>query len=124
MLQWLTPVVNSCNAGPFPVAACETAPGVNFSQSRPAIVQRQEKTTARKVSPIHNALRRTQKMTTSKILKSLLIAALLASAAANAADQSSIQVAMEDGKTVAQFKIGDSECKLVDGQIRCTWNNQ
>ena len=59
-------------------------------------------------------------MTTTKILKSLLIAALLASTAAHAADNS-IRVAMEDGKTIAQFKIGDTDCVLVDGQIRCSF---
>jgi hypothetical protein len=59
-------------------------------------------------------------MTTAKILKSWLIAALLASASAHAADQSPIQVAMEDGKAIALFKIGDSSCTLIDGQIRCT----
>ena len=59
-------------------------------------------------------------MTTTKILKSLLIATLLASAAAHAADNS-IRVAMEDGKTIAQFKIGDTDCVLVDGQIRCSF---
>lgn len=58
-------------------------------------------------------------MTTTKILKSLLIAALLAAASAQATDNA-IQVAIEDGKTVAQFKIGDSNCELIDGQIRCT----
>jgi hypothetical protein len=58
-------------------------------------------------------------MTTTKILNSWLVAALLAGASAHAADNS-IQVAMEDGKTVAQFKIGESNCRLVDGQIRCT----
>jgi len=58
-------------------------------------------------------------MTTTKILKSLLIAALLASATAYA-DQSPIQIAMEDGKSVAQFKVGDSRCVLKDDQIRCT----
>jgi hypothetical protein len=63
-------------------------------------------------------------MTTPNILKHLLIAALLASSAANAADQSPIQVAMEDGKTIAQFKIGDSNCRLTDGQIRCTLNRK
>jgi hypothetical protein len=57
-------------------------------------------------------------MTTTKILKSLLIAALLASASAYA-DQHPIQVAMEDGKTVALFKIGDSDCVLIDDEIRC-----
>jgi hypothetical protein len=58
-------------------------------------------------------------MTTTKILNSVLIAALLACTSAYPADNS-IQVAMEDGKTVAQFNIGDSNCRLVDGQIRCT----
>ena len=60
-------------------------------------------------------------MTTAKILKSLLIAALLASATAYA-DQTPIQVAMEDGKTIAQFKVGDSRCVLIDDQVRCTLN--
>jgi hypothetical protein len=58
-------------------------------------------------------------MTTTKILKSWLIAALLASATAYA-DQTPIQVAMEDGKTIAQFKVGDSHCVLIDDQVRCT----
>ncbi len=53
------------------------------------------------------------------ILKSLLIAALLVCASAHAADNA-IRVDMEDGKTVAQFKIGDADCVLVDGQIRCS----
>ena len=52
-------------------------------------------------------------MTTT--LKSLVIAALLTAASAHA-----IRVTMEDGKTVAQFKIGDSNCEFIDGQIRCT----
>jgi hypothetical protein len=60
-------------------------------------------------------------MTTTKIVNGWLIAALLACACASAhAADNSIQVAMEDGKTVAQFKIGDSNCRLVEGQIRCT----
>jgi hypothetical protein len=58
-------------------------------------------------------------MTTTRILKSLLIAALLTAASAHAGDNA-IRVTMEDGKTVAQFKIGDSSCELVDGQIRCS----
>jgi len=57
---------------------------------------------------------------TTKTLTSLLIGALLAVAAPAYADQSPIQVAMEDGKTVAQFKVGDSHCMLVDDQIRCS----
>jgi hypothetical protein len=57
-------------------------------------------------------------MNTTKILKSLLIAALLASAAAHAAD-SSIVIALEEGKQVAHFKLGDSSCVLKNDQIRC-----
>jgi len=60
-------------------------------------------------------------MTTAGILKGHLIAMLLAASCCYAADDG-IQVAMEDGKTIAQFKIGDSHCALVDGQIRCTLN--
>ena len=58
---------------------------------------------------------------TTTTLKSLLIAALLSAASAHAADDV-IQMAFEDGKAIAQFKVGDSSCVLVDGQIRCTLN--
>jgi hypothetical protein len=54
-------------------------------------------------------------MTTAKFLNSLVIAALLAGGSAQASD-----VAIEDAKTGVQFKIGDSNCELSDGQIRCT----
>ena len=57
---------------------------------------------------------------TTKTLTSLLIGALLAAAASAYAGESSIQVAMEDGKTRAQFSVGDSQCVLVDDQVRCT----
>jgi len=53
------------------------------------------------------------------ILKSLLIAALLAAAPGRAADNA-IQVALEDGKTVATFKLKDSRCVLKDERVRCT----
>jgi hypothetical protein len=56
--------------------------------------------------------------TTTKLLKSLLIAALLASGVAHAADNS-IVIAMEEGKQVASFKVGDSSCVLKDDQVRC-----
>jgi len=59
-------------------------------------------------------------MTTTKILNSLLIAALLGCASAHA-DSDSIRVATQVGKTIAQFKIGDTDCRFVDGQIRCTY---
>jgi len=56
---------------------------------------------------------------TTKLLTSLLMAALLASSAAFA-DDNAIQVSMVDGKQQAQFKVGDARCVLVDDQIRCT----
>jgi hypothetical protein len=56
---------------------------------------------------------------TTKLLTSLLMAALFASSAAFAADNA-IQVSMLDGKQQAQFKVGDARCVLVDDQIRCT----
>ena len=49
----------------------------------------------------------------------LILLALLAVAASAYADDS-IQVAMEDGKTRAQFSMGDSKCVLVNDQIRCS----
>ena len=57
---------------------------------------------------------------TTKTITKLLIAALLAGSAAAYADEAPIKMAMEDGKTVVQFKVGDSRCLLVDDQIRCT----
>ena len=62
-------------------------------------------------------------MTTTKILKSLLIAALLCSAAVHAADNS-IVIALEEGKQVASFKLGDASCVLKNDQIRCTPANK
>jgi NAD(P)-dependent dehydrogenase (short-subunit alcohol dehydrogenase family) len=54
-------------------------------------------------------------------LRDVVIAALLAgSCAAYATRETPIQVAMEDGKTTAQFTVGDSRCVLVDDEIRCT----
>jgi hypothetical protein len=57
---------------------------------------------------------------TTKTLNHLLIAALLAGSAAAYADETPMQIAMEDGKAVVQFKVGDSRCVLVNDQIRCT----
>jgi hypothetical protein len=58
-------------------------------------------------------------MTTNQMLKSLLIAALLASGATWGGDNA-IRVSDEQGKPVAQFKVGDSHCVLKDDQVRCT----
>jgi len=43
---------------------------------------------------------------------------LLASVAAHAAEQT-IEIALEEGKQVASFKLGESSCVLKDDQIRC-----
>jgi len=56
----------------------------------------------------------------TKTFTRLLIGALLVATASVQAAESNIQVAMEDGKTRAQFSVGDSRCVLVDDQIRCT----
>jgi hypothetical protein len=56
---------------------------------------------------------------TTKTLTKLIIAALLAGSAAVYADETPIQIAMEDGRTVAQFKVGDSRCVLKNDVIRC-----
>jgi len=58
-------------------------------------------------------------MTIAPTLKCLLIAALIACASSYAAE-TPIQVAMEDGKTVARFTVGGSHCILVDDQVRCS----
>jgi len=57
---------------------------------------------------------------TTKTFTSLLIGALLVAATSVDAAESNIQVAMEDGKTRAQFTVGDSRCVLIDDQVRCT----
>jgi hypothetical protein len=57
-------------------------------------------------------------MTTNQIRKGLLITVLLASGAALAGDNA-IRVSDEQGKPVAQFKVGDSHCVLKDDQVRC-----
>lgn len=58
-------------------------------------------------------------MGTTKKMRSLLMAGLLAAASAHAAGDA-IHVETEDGKSGAGFQIGDSNCELVDGRIRCT----
>jgi hypothetical protein len=68
-----------------------------------------------------NEQRNTQdpRMTTAKVLKSLLISALLASVTAHAAEQQTIVIAMEEGKQIASFNVGDSSCVLKNDKIRC-----
>ena len=57
-------------------------------------------------------------MTTTKLIKSLVIAALFASVSAHAADNS-IVIAQEDGQQAATFKLNGSACVLKNDQIRC-----
>jgi hypothetical protein len=61
-------------------------------------------------------------MNATNILRSLLIAALVTCACARAADQT-IVIALEEGKQVASFKVGNSSCVLKDDRIRCAPNN-
>ena len=58
-------------------------------------------------------------MTSTKILNSVRIAALLGCASAHAADRTML-IAVEDGKQVASFKVGDFSCVLRESQLRCT----
>jgi len=57
---------------------------------------------------------------TIKTLSSVLVAALIAVCTSARAEDGLIQVALQDGKTRAQFRLGDSHCVLVDDEIRCT----
>jgi NAD(P)-dependent dehydrogenase (short-subunit alcohol dehydrogenase family) len=65
-------------------------------------------TTGRNVQNLPNALR------------GVAMAALLAGSCAAYAQETPIQVAIKDGKTTAQFRVGGSRCLLVDDEIRCT----
>jgi serine/threonine protein phosphatase PrpC len=56
-------------------------------------------------------------MTTTKLLNSLLITGLLASMTSHAAEQQPIMIAMEEGKQIASFNVGDSRCVLKNDQI-------
>jgi hypothetical protein len=58
-------------------------------------------------------------MTATKIVKCLLIAALLACATAKAAEQT-IVIALDEGNEVISFKVGDLDCVVKESQIRCT----
>ena len=57
--------------------------------------------------------------TASGILGNALFATWLLCGSAHATDNT-IQVATEQGKPVAQFKLGDSHCVLKDDLVRCT----
>lgn len=55
-------------------------------------------------------------MSASKILKSLLIAALLSCTWAHANEATT-----DDGNAIAAFKVSEMRCQLVEGQVRCTF---
>jgi hypothetical protein len=50
----------------------------------------------------------------------LFLAILFAASAHVYAVERPTRAAIESGESVAEFKIGDSRCALVDDQIRCT----
>jgi len=56
----------------------------------------------------------------AKTLNQLLLGVVLAGSAAVYAIEQPIQSTIKGGERVAEFKIGDSRCALVDDQIRCT----
>jgi serine/threonine protein phosphatase PrpC len=56
----------------------------------------------------------------AQTLTQLFLAIVLAGSCAVYAVERPIQVVIQEGQSVAQFKIGDSRCVLVDDQIVCT----
>ena len=58
---------------------------------------------------------------TTKILKSLVIAALLSCAGAHAKDP--VYPASADGASTESFQVSELRCQLVEGQIRCTFGS-
>jgi hypothetical protein len=67
-----------------------------------------------------NTLRRNLKMTTtSKILHAVLITLTLASVSAYADDDSNQGTEQRRSTTLAKWKVGDTKCAVVDGQVRC-----
>jgi len=54
-----------------------------------------------------------------KILTQLLLAIVLGGSAAAYGVERPVHVAIEGGKNVALFTIGDSRCALVDDQVVC-----
>jgi hypothetical protein len=62
-------------------------------------------------------------MTTANLIKSLMMAAAFAAVTAHAADNT-IVIAMEEGKQVASFSVGNANCVLKDDLIRCTPNSK
>ena len=56
----------------------------------------------------------------AKTVTQLLLTIVLAGCAAAYAIERPVQGAIKGGESVAEFKIGDSRCALVDDEIRCT----
>ena len=54
-----------------------------------------------------------------KALRDLAIATMLAASCAAYAQETPIKFTTTDGKTTAQFNVGDWRCLLVDDEIRC-----
>ena len=58
-------------------------------------------------------------MTTTKILYAILIVATLAAASAYGADDSNQGTEQQRSTTLAKWKVGDTRCAVIDGQVRC-----
>jgi hypothetical protein len=61
-------------------------------------------------------------MTTANTLKSLLIAVLLSCASARASEPARFDA--QDGETSASFKLSELQCRLIEGQVRCTFGGK
>jgi hypothetical protein len=57
-------------------------------------------------------------MITAKI--TAVLSTLVALTTAAHAEQTNIEQHLEGGRVVALFKVGDSNCRLVNDEIRCT----
>jgi len=62
-------------------------------------------------------------MVSNRMLTTLLLSAVVFSVTAHAADKA-IRIGAQDGKPVAQFTVGDSDCVLKDDRIQCTPNSR
>ena len=72
-----------------------------------------------KLQPLNGICIGAPAMTSDRVLKGLLIAALLLSGVAHSGDNT-IRTSDESGQRVARFTMGDSRCVLKDDQVRCT----
>jgi hypothetical protein len=56
----------------------------------------------------------------AKLIGILLLTAAFTGAAPAHAGERTLDVVSEDGRPVAQFTLGDSQCELRDDQVQCS----